>query len=32
MKNIYTILENLNIKYIKHEHEAVFTVDEAEKN
>ncbi len=30
MKDIYQILDNLNIKYTKHEHEAVFTCEEAE--
>lgn len=31
MKNIYNILKKLSIKYEKHEHPAVFTVEEAEK-
>lgn len=30
MKNIYDILDDLNIKYEKHDHPAVFTVEEAE--
>jgi Ala-tRNA(Pro) deacylase len=31
MKDIYTVLDNLQIKYEKHEHPAVFTVEEADK-
>lgn len=31
MMNIYTILEELNIKYVEIEHKAVFTVEEALK-
>lgn len=32
MKNIFNILDELDIKYEKHEHPAVFTVEEAEKH
>jgi len=31
MKNIYDVLSDLNITYVKYEHPAVFTVEEAEK-
>lgn len=31
MDNVYSILEELGISYAKHEHEAVFTVEEANK-
>jgi Ala-tRNA(Pro) deacylase len=31
MNNIYQILDKLGIKYEKHEHPAVFTVEESEK-
>ncbi|MGE5041715.1 MAG: prolyl-tRNA synthetase associated domain-containing protein [Candidatus Levyibacteriota bacterium] len=31
MKDIYEILRSLNISYEKHDHPAVFTVEEAEK-
>ncbi|MCK5212018.1 prolyl-tRNA synthetase associated domain-containing protein [Candidatus Parcubacteria bacterium] len=31
MKDIYVVLDNLNIKYEKFEHQAVFTVEEADK-
>lgn len=27
-EKIYSILDELNIKYIKHEHEAVYTIEE----
>lgn len=32
MSDIYTILKKLNIDYIKHDHPAVFTVEEADKH
>jgi len=31
MKDIYAVLDNLDIKYEKFEHQAVFTVEEADK-
>jgi len=31
MKNIYNVLADLNIEYEKHDHPAVFTVEEAEQ-
>ncbi len=32
MRNICDVLDNLGIEYEKHEHEAVFTVEEADKH
>ncbi|MBI2008111.1 prolyl-tRNA synthetase associated domain-containing protein [Candidatus Amesbacteria bacterium] len=31
MKNVYQILDSLGVKYVKHEHPAVFTCQEADK-